>query len=122
PSNQTAAQRPLLLRNQKPKGQVTAMKFFTPELFVALNSQREDSVEEALEKWDVARDEYRKQLAMIENELPKSFVKLGKTVALHDSLVEHPASPVLTISQTDDEREQSRAIISLRLEHVDLDL
>ncbi len=98
------------------------MKFFTPELFVALNSQQEDVVDEAIEKWDAARDNYRKHFAKLDKKLPKSFVKLCKTVSLHDSLVERPESPVVTISQTDDEGEQCRAIISLRREHAEFDL
>ena len=80
------------------------MRFFTPELFVALNSQEEDVVDEAMEKWDAARDDYRKHFAKIEKKLPKSFLKLCKTVSLHDSLVERPANPVWTICQTDDRR------------------
>ena len=98
------------------------MKFFTPELFVALNSQQEDVVDEAIEKWDAARDDYRKHFAKIEKKLPKSFVKLCKTVSLHDSLVERPANPVWTICQTDDQGEHIRAIISLRQEHAEFDL
>ena len=98
------------------------MKYFTPDLFVALNSQEEDVVDAALEKWDAARDDYRKHFAKLEKKLPKSFVKLCKAVSLHDSLVERPANPVVTISQTDDEGEQCRAIISLRCEHAEFDL
>jgi hypothetical protein len=98
------------------------MKYFTPELFVALNAKEEDVVEEALEKWDAAREDYRKRFAKIAKKLPKSLVKLCKTVSLHDSLVERPANPLWTICQTDDEGEHSRAIISLRHEHAEFDL
>ena len=98
------------------------MKFFTPELFIALNSQEEDVVDRAIEKWDAARRNYRKHFARIEKKLPKSFVKLRKTVALHDSLVELAANPVWTICQTDDQGEHIRAIISLRQEHAEFDL
>ena len=98
------------------------MKFFTPELFVALNSQDGDVVDEALEKWDAARDDYRKHFAKLEKKLPRSFLKLCKTVPLHDGLVERPANPVWTICQTDDEGECSRAVISIRQEHAEFDL
>ena len=61
-------------------------------------------------------------LCELEKKLPKSFVKLCKAVSLHDSLVERPANPVVTISQTDDEGEQCRAIISLKCKHAEFDL
>ena len=98
------------------------MKFFTPELFVALNSQAEDVVDAALEKWDAARDDYRKHFAKIAKKLPKPFAKLCKTVHLHDSLVERAANPVRTIFETDYQGEHSQAIISLRHEHAEFDL
>ena len=54
--------------------------------------------------------------------LPKSFVKLLKTVSLHDSQIERAASPVSTICQTDVEGDRIRAIISLKHEHAEFDL
>jgi hypothetical protein len=99
-----------------------AMRFFTPELFVALNSQQEDVVDEAMEKWDAARNGYRKHFARLEMKLPRSFVQLCRTVPLHDSQIERLGDPVWTIVQTDDEGQQSRAIISVRREHTEFDL
>jgi len=113
---------PLLLRNQEPEGQVITMRFFTPDLFVAFNSQEDEVVDEALEKWEAARDDYRKHFAKIEKKLPKSFVKLCKTVSLHDSLVERTANAVRTIFEIDDQGEHSQAIISLMREHSEFDL
>ena len=98
------------------------MRFFTPELFIALNSQNEDVVEDALEKWEAARKDYREHFAKIEAKLPKPFVKLRKTVALHDSLAEPRANPLWTVCQTDDQGEHIRAVISLRQEHAEFDL
>jgi hypothetical protein len=56
------------------------MKFFTPELFVALNSQDESVVDEAMDQWDAATKNYEKHFAKLQKKLPKAIVDLVKYV------------------------------------------
>ena len=78
------------------------MRFFTPELFVELNSPDEDVVDRAEEKWEVGDREYQAYFKSIEANLPAPLVKLCKSVPLHGSRIDRPAQPVLTVYETDD--------------------
>jgi hypothetical protein len=95
------------------------MKFFTTELFADLNSQDEDVVDRAEEKWEAAIKGYREHFRKIEEKLPRSLVQFSKNVSLHDSRVMSTPNPVVTLVATDDTGTRNSAIISVMHEHAE---
>ena len=89
------------------------MRFFTPELFVELNSDNDDVVDQAERKWDVARTRYQKYLTGIEKKLPNSLLQFCKTMHLHDSRVRYEHNPVWTICHTDNTGQHVRAVLTV---------
>jgi len=61
------------------------MKFFTPELYLEINSRDLGLVEKAHEKWENAIDRYRKHLAEIRPRMTPNARKLAQSVCLHDA-------------------------------------
>jgi hypothetical protein len=98
------------------------MRFFTPQLFVDLNSDDEAVVERAEQQWEAARKEYREHFRRIEERLPQALVKLCRMVSLHDSRVERSASPAWVVYESGQRGQRSQAIVSVRLERADFDL
>jgi hypothetical protein len=98
------------------------MRYFTPELFAALNSQDEGAVEQAEQRWDAAQREYQDYFKSIEKKLPKALVKLCKTAPLHDGRIERPSRPFRSSWATDDQGEHSWVTLSIKQEHADFDL
>jgi hypothetical protein len=98
------------------------MRFLTPELFVDLNSSDEDVVGAAEDKWETGRKRYRKYFRSHESDLPKSLVRLCKTVALHDARIGYPDEPVWILRETSDKGSRSAAVVSIKHQHADFDL
>lgn len=96
-----------------------AMRFFTPRLFADLNSENEDVADRAEEKWEAARNEYQRYFQTIEKKLPASLVRFSKTAALHDGRIQER---IWTLFETNDQGEQSRALLSVKHERADYNL
>jgi hypothetical protein len=90
------------------------MKFFTPELFVRLNSDNDDEIDQAEADWEAARKKYQKHFKRIEAKLPRPLVKLCNAVPLHDAVVERPRHLAWTVYENDDRGEHSWTILSVR--------
>src|SRR5947209_15018428 len=67
------------------------MKFFTPELFVELNSDDNDVVDRAEEEWANALRRYRQHLKRISDKLPTSLKRFSDEYCLHDASVLPPS-------------------------------
>src|SRR5215469_17502503 len=63
-----------------------AMKYFTPELFMQLNSLDVDEAEQADEKWQQEEAAYKERLATIRGQMPSQVVRLSE-LCLHDARV-----------------------------------
>lgn len=98
------------------------MRFFTPELFVKLNSESDDEVDDAEAQWEATRKAYQKHFRNIETKLPRPLVKLCNTVPLHDASVVRPLNPVWMVHENDERGERSWAVLSVRLEDAAYDL
>jgi hypothetical protein len=80
----------LLLRNNKAqgkKGEEKAMKYFTPELYLKINSPDLDVVEKAHAKWEEALERYGKHLSEIRSRMTPATRKLANSLSLHDAEV-----------------------------------
>jgi hypothetical protein len=62
------------------------MKYFTPELFMQLNSLDVDEAEQADEKWQQEEAAYKERLATIRGQMPSQVVRLSE-LCLHDARV-----------------------------------
>lgn len=61
------------------------MKFFTPKLYLLLNSSDRRVVEKAYVAWESAIDEYRKHLKTIDSRLSTNTRRLANSLCLHDA-------------------------------------
>lgn len=79
------------------------MKYFTPELFIALNSEDDAVAAAAEEQWQIATDDYRDHLRRIEAKLPETLRRFAADVCPHDAEIVasmsglHSALPYLTM-------------------------
>jgi hypothetical protein len=89
------------------------MRFFTPELFVELNSDNDDVIDRAERKWEVARTQYQNYLKSIEKKLPNSLLQFCKEMHLHDSRVKYEPNPVWTICHTDNTGQHTGAVLAV---------
>jgi hypothetical protein len=62
------------------------MKYFTPKLFMQLNSFDADEAERADEAWEKQEVAYKERLASIRDHMPTQVVRLSE-LCLHDALV-----------------------------------
>jgi hypothetical protein len=60
------------------------MRYFTPELFLRLNSSDSEAVDAAVARWDKATASYAKSLSRLRGRLPAQARSLAK-LSLHDS-------------------------------------
>ena len=63
------------------------MKYFTPELFVRLQSSDADTADKADEEWEGALMRYRRRLDRIRSDLPRAARHLAFDLQLHDAEV-----------------------------------
>lgn len=63
------------------------MKYFTPELYLKINSPSLDAAEKAHAKWDEATEEYGKHLSEIRSQMTPATRKLARSLCLHDAEV-----------------------------------
>ena len=96
-----------------------AMRFFTPRLFIDLNSEDEDVVGRAEEKWEAARREYQEYFKSIDKKLPASLARFSKMVALHDGQIQERIG---TAEEFDNQGEHSRAIVAVKHERAEYSL
>jgi hypothetical protein len=61
------------------------MKFFTPELYLEINSSDLDRVEKAHEKWEDAIHRYQEHVATISPCLAANARELARSLSLHDA-------------------------------------
>ena len=59
------------------------MQYFTPELFLKLNSSDSETVDEAMEQWERAIASYRKRLQKIRSEMPSQSRSIAE-LSVHD--------------------------------------
>lgn len=65
------------------------MKYFTPELFVALQADDDDAMDAADAAWEDAVEAYSKRLSIIREGFPESACDLLDKYQLHDAVIEH---------------------------------
>jgi len=63
------------------------MKYFTPELYLQINSRNLDVAEKAHDKWEDALERYGKHLSEIRSRLTTETRKLADSLSLHDAEV-----------------------------------
>jgi hypothetical protein len=59
------------------------MRYFTPDLFLRLNSSNSETVDKAVEQWEKAIVSYKKRLQKIQREMPSQLRSIAK-LSLHD--------------------------------------
>lgn len=79
------------------------MKFFTPELYIRLQSSNSAIAAKAIQEWEVASARYGRRLDRIRPNLPHAVRRLAYDAVLHDADVASLA------------REEARFAIALRL-------
>ena len=60
------------------------MKYFTPELFVEINSRKLDN-NDLEDQWEQRIEEYNRHLASIETEIPPKLLRFSNELCLHDA-------------------------------------
>lgn len=83
------------------------MKYFTPELFVRMQADDDETLDAVDGEWQIAVGRYRERIARIRSSLPASVRSCLKRVPLHDA-------DVLSLA-----RENGHFVIVLRLEPPD---
>src|SRR5262245_34621523 len=76
------ARRTFLLRNRDPEGDLIAMRYFTPNLFVRLQNLQDRT---ASEEWERAVEKYDTYLRGIRPRLPRSLRRIVEELYLHDA-------------------------------------
>ena len=61
------------------------MKYFTPELYVRINTASDDEAEAAHDEWERAGQRYRRRYKKIESQLPEALRKFHDEQCLHDA-------------------------------------
>lgn len=95
------------------------MKYFTPELFVALNSADDAAAAAAENQWEIATCDYRTYLCRIEAKLPETLRKFAADVCLHDAEIVapiaglHSALPYLTMQLHSAGNRRSFSVLSV---------
>lgn len=78
------------------RNELGSMRYFTPELFLQLNSSDSDTVNDAMEQWEKAIVAYKKRLRKIQREMPSQSRPVAD-LSLHDwNLVKIVTNPDTT--------------------------
>ena len=63
------------------------MKYFTPQLFVELNSEDPVIADRAEAAWEATQEAYEKHLAVIRSKLPQPVQRIADELSLHDAII-----------------------------------